>query len=132
MNELNECKASSFLSSTKCHTELHRKWKNGIFNGETTLVLESLISTLFFFLFAPSLLSTFSFSLSLSCTESFMFRSEEPATYHGSLERLSYKSWRHMPDLTGHTQRVLYLSFLPLLSDIPLSSFIKHIFSIQE
>lgn len=88
------------LSLGKQHTKLPRKWAIDIFFGQTTL-------SHFYTLFLPC--PTFSplhrLSFSLSCSRSFMYRSEEAATYHRSLERLFNKSWRYMPDLTGHTHK---------------------------
>lgn len=57
-------------------------------------------------------------SLTLSCSPpSFMYRSQKPATYHKSLERLSNKSRGYMPDLTGHTHKDHSVSLS--LSDFP-------------
>lgn len=64
-----------------------------------------------FTLFFPRfpLLSTLP-PLFTSCSRSFMYRSEKPATYHRSLERLSYKSWCYTADLTGQRHKDLSVS----------------------
>lgn len=44
---------------------------------------------------------------------SFMFTSEECATYHRGPERLSYKSWYYMADLTGQAHKDISISVPP-------------------
>lgn len=58
---------------------------------------------IFFFLSYLRLPYLFSPSTLRLC--SFMYGSEKPATYHRSLERLSYKSRRYTADLTGHRHK---------------------------